>query len=133
MGWIFRAVFVVTVAMASGWEAPPASSVARPTDPAPVPTKEYACGAAGKPCPLQGWMKTTLAAAATRGDADAMANGFDYLAARSPAGYSDWARIAKEGAALARKKDIEGAKGACQSCHTKYKSKYREELRDRPL
>lgn len=100
---------------------------------APAPGKEYTCGAAGKPCPLQGWMKATFAAAAARGDVEGLAKGFDFLAANPPPGYSEWTRIAKEGAAFARKKDLEGAKLSCQSCHGKYKSKYKEELRDRPL
>jgi hypothetical protein len=78
-------------------------------------------------------MRLTFAAAATRHDADALAKGFDFLASKPPPGYGDWTKIAKEGAALARKKDFDGAKQSCQACHGKYKSKYREELRDRPL
>jgi hypothetical protein len=131
MGWIFKALFVAGFGVSVQSNAPPAEG--SPAPPVPAPAKEFACGSAAKPCPLQGWMRTTFAGAATRADADALARGFDFLAAKPPPGYSDWARIAKEGAALARKKDIEGAKVTCQSCHGKYKSRYREEQRDRAL
>ena len=130
MGWIFRAAFVIAFGMSAESSVVPASA----GESRSAPAKEYACGEAGKaPCPLQGWMKTTLAPAAVRGDADALVKGFDFLASRPPPGFAEWTRIAKEGAAMARKKDIEGAKVSCQACHGKYKSKYKEELRDRPL
>jgi hypothetical protein len=133
MGWIFKAVFIIALGASAMGQSPAGSAEGAPQDPRPAPAKEFACGSSANPCPLQSWMRVTFAAASTRGDADAMAKGFDALAAKPPPGYSDWARIAKEGAALARKKDIEGAKGACQSCHGKYKSRYKEELRDRAL
>lgn len=132
MGWIFKVIFVVTVAAALP-SSNATSADSAPSEPRPAPAKEFACGNAAKPCPLQAWMRATFAGAATRADSDALARGFDLLAANPPPGYSDWARIAKEGAGLARKKDIEGAKGTCQSCHGKYKSRYKEELRDRPF
>ena len=133
MGWIFKTPYLIALAMAvtSGTPFPP--PVTNAEEQRAAPGKEFACGQVGKPCPLQGWMRGTFAAAATRGDADALAKGFDLLASKPPPGYPDWATIAKDGAAIARKKDIEGAKRACQACHTKYKSKYKEELRDRPL
>ena len=133
MGWIFKAAFVIAFGMAN-LAAPASAPAIADGERRDGPAKDYACGQAGKvPCPLQGWMRSTLAAAATRGDSEALAQGFDFLASRSPSGYSEWTRIAKEGAGLARKKDIEGAKQSCQSCHGKYKSKYKEELRDRAL
>jgi hypothetical protein len=133
MGWIFRAAFVIAFGMNATWTSQASPASTSPGEQRITPAKEYACGQPGKPCPLQSWMRATLASAATRGDADALAKGFDILAANAPPGYAEWTRIAKEGAALARKKDLEGAKVSCQACHGKYKSKYKEELRDRPL
>jgi hypothetical protein len=133
MGWIFKAVFIIALSASAAGVNPAESSPAIARDPHPAPAKEFVCGGSANPCPLQSWMRATFASASTRGDVDAMAKGFDFLAAKPPPGYSDWARIAKEGAALARKKDVDGAKGACQSCHGKYKSRYKEELRDRAL
>jgi hypothetical protein len=133
MGWIFKAGYVIAIAMGTISATSFSSAVTTSDEQRPAPAKEFACGQVGKPCPLQGWMRNTFAAAATRGDTDALAKGFDLLASKPPAGYPEWASTAKEGAALSRKKDIEGAKRACQNCHNKYKGKYREELRDRPL
>jgi hypothetical protein len=124
---------VIAFGMGATWTTSPTTAETSPREPRPAPAKEFACGDAAKPCPLQGWMRTKLAAASTRGDAEGLAKGFDFLASNPPPGYSDWAPIARQGAGLARKKDIEGSKAACQSCHSKYKSKYKEELRDRAL
>src|SRR5688572_32261637 len=107
MGWVFRAAFVITFGMSVSLESSvtPAASVGESRS---APAKEYACGESGKaPCPLQGWMKTNLAPAAVRGDVDALAKGFDFLASKPPPGYAEWARMAREGAAMARKKDVE--------------------------
>jgi hypothetical protein len=133
MSWVFKAAFVIAFGMGATWATPTVPAAASPSEHRPTPAKEFACGQAGKPCPLQSWMRATLASAATRGDADALVKGFDFLAANAPPGYSEWTRIAKEGGAFARKKDMESAKASCQACHGKYKSKYKEELRDRPL
>jgi hypothetical protein len=133
MGWIFKVSFLIALsAIPSMARMTPAATSSG--EQGTTLTKEYACGGAGKsPCPLQGWMRTTLDAAAVRGDSDALAKGFDFLASKPPPGYTEWTRIAKEGAGLARKKDIDGARQSCKTCHGKYKSRYKEELRDRAL
>ena len=90
------------------------------------------CGEKGqKPCPLQGWMKANMAAAAASGDANELAKQFDYVASHAPPGLANWSTIAKSGATKAKAGDIDGAKGACKSCHDQYKAKYKAELRDR--
>jgi hypothetical protein len=101
---------------------------------AAAPSRDYACGGEGKPpCPMQDWMKANLAPAVACSDAEALARGFERLAAHAPPNFTDWAKISKAGAERARKKDFDGVKVVCQTCHSKYKSKYKEELRDRPL
>jgi len=105
---------------------------AQPSDITPdAPSKDYACGDKGKPpCPMQAWMKANMAPAAANGDTDALAKNLDYVAGHAPAGFTDWSKIAKEGAAAAKKKDIDGAKKSCKTCHDMYKAKYKEEMRD---
>jgi len=51
----------------------------------------------------------------------------------APAGYTNWASIAKDGASAARAADLDAVKAACRGCHDQYKSKYRTEMRTRPV
>jgi len=108
--------------------APAAESDAVPA----APSKDYACGDKGKPpCPMQAWMKANMAPAAANGDADALAKALDYVSSHAPPGFTDWSKIAKSGADAAKKKDVDGAKKSCKTCHDQYKAKYKEEMRDR--
>jgi hypothetical protein len=76
-------------------------------------------------------MKAAMAPAAASGDAADLAAKFDYVAARAPAGFDNWASIAKAGAAKAKAGDVDGAKVSCKTCHDQYKAKYKAEVRDR--
>jgi hypothetical protein len=106
--------------------SPPDAALAAPAE------KAYACGDKGKPpCPMQKWMKENMAPAAANGDADALAKAFDYVASHAPAGFSDWSKIAKSGGDAAKAKKVEDAKKACKTCHDEYKSKYKDEMRDK--
>jgi hypothetical protein len=105
---------------------------AQPSDAAPsAPTKDFACGTKENPCPMQKWMKANMAPAAANGDADALAKALDYVAKHAPPGLDKWTSIANEGKEAAGKKDIDGAKKSCKTCHDMYKNKYKEEMRDR--
>jgi hypothetical protein len=99
---------------------------------AAVPLKDFDCGAKEKPCPLQGWMKAVMATASGGGDGPKLGAALDKVASKPPPGMPDWAKIASEGAAKAKKGDIDGAKESCKKCHDAYKDKYKDEVRDRP-
>ena len=120
-------------------EAPPSSAPA-PTQEAPsatagptLPAKTFDCGAKGqKLCPMQAWMKSTMAGASSSGDGDKLAKALTYSATRAPPGYDEWTAIARAGATKARSGDIDGAKDSCKQCHDKYKDNYKATMRDRP-
>jgi hypothetical protein len=97
----------------------------------PAPT---ACGdAPAPPCPLAAWMKANASPAITKPDFDALAETLDQTVALAPGGYPNWGSIARDGAAAARAQDLKAVKASCRSCHTQYRSRYRAELRGRPL
>ena len=123
---------IVGVAHSSPTPAPPEPAVERSASIAVPPGKDFDCGAKEKPCPLQGWMKAVMAAASGSGDGAKLGAALDKVAAKPPPGMPDWAKIASDGAAKAKKGDIDGAKDSCKKCHDAYKDKYKEELRDRP-
>jgi hypothetical protein len=100
--------------------------------PTPVPLKDFDCGSKEKPCPLQGWMKAVMAAASGSGDGAKLGAALDKVASKPPPGMPDWAKIASDGSAKAKKGDIDGAKDSCKKCHDAYKDKYKDEIRDRP-
>ncbi len=108
--------------------AAPATSAAAASGP-----KTFDCGAKGqKACPMQGWMKGVMGPATSSGDAEKIAKGLDYIAAKPPPGMGNWSSIAKTGAAKAKAGDIDGAKASCKICHDQYKEKYKTTLRDKP-
>ena len=115
-----------------------ASAVAAPATSAAASTeatgpKTFDCGAKGqKACPMQGWMKGVMGPATSSGDAEKIAKGLDYIAAKPPPGMGNWSSIAKSGAAKAKAGDIDGAKASCKTCHDQYKDKYKTSMRDRP-
>ncbi|MCA9585191.1 MAG: hypothetical protein KC657_07525 [Myxococcales bacterium] len=108
---------------------------AKPTGPAkPVapakPAAEADCGTGGKPCPMQAFMRGTMAGAKTP---EAMAAAFARVARMSPNGGWSWAAIAKKGADLAKAGDVKGAKGQCAACHSAYKAPYKAQYRGRKI
>jgi hypothetical protein len=116
---------------ASSAAAAPATSAAASTETSGP--KTYDCGAKGqKACPMQGWMKGVMGPATSSGDAEKIAKGLDYIAAKPPPGMGNWTSIAKSGAAKAKAGDIDGAKATCKQCHDQYKEKYKTSMRDRP-
>jgi len=111
---------------------------------APVPVKDAApsadaapltgCGTKPLPdCPLQGWMHAHMEAPLAAGDADTLATSLDEATKMAPAGYTNWASIARDGAGAARASRPEAVKAACRSCHEQYKAKYKAEMRDRKI
>jgi hypothetical protein len=128
---------------ASAAAAEPADkTAAAPADTAAAPTsagtpeageRTFDCGAKGqKLCPMQAWMKGTMAAATSSGDAEKIAKALEYVAGKPPPGMSTWTSISKAGVAKARAGDIDGAKESCKKCHDAYKEKYKKTMRDRP-
>jgi hypothetical protein len=85
------------------------------------------------PCPLYAWMKANTSAAMSAQDFDALATALDKVVTFAPAGYGNWASIARDGASAARSQNVDGVKASCRSCHNQYKDKYKKEMRDRPI
>ncbi|HEY8090035.1 MAG TPA: hypothetical protein VIF09_19370 [Polyangiaceae bacterium] len=78
-------------------------------------------------------MKANTSAAMSAQDFDALAAALAKTATFAPPGYANWASISKDGADAARAQSLDGVKAACRSCHNQYKSRYKKELRDRPI
>lgn len=110
-----------------------ASASAAPAAPAAsAPAAE--CGTKPLPdCPLQAWMKANANPPATANDMPALAIALEKMVAFAPPGYTNWASIAKDGAAAAKSGDTAAAKASCRSCHDQYKAKYKAELRARKI
>ena len=91
-----------------------------------------ACGKKPLPdCPLQGWMKKNTEPAMSATDFPALADALDKIVTFAPAGYTNWASIAKDGAKAARAADLGGVKASCRGCHDQYKKPYKSEMRTR--
>ncbi len=94
------------------------------------------CGLPGvPPCPLQHFMRTSVAAPLAIGDARALARAFDQIDGMNPrpAKWQNWSRFAKDGAAAARSGELGKARASCGSCHRIYRRQYNFEMRDRAL
>ena len=85
------------------------------------------------PCPLYAWMKANTSAAMSAQDFDALAAALTKTATFAPPGYTNWVSISKDGAAAAHAQSLDGVKASCRGCHNQYKSRYKKELRDRPI
>ncbi|MDB4936258.1 MAG: hypothetical protein JWP87_3230 [Labilithrix sp.] len=113
-------------ASASGGVAPAQSASAGAT--------AAACGTKPLPdCPLQAWMKANTNPAIASQDFPGLATALDKTATFAPAGYTNWASIAKDGAKAARASDMTATKASCRTCHDQYKEKYKKELRGRKI
>ena len=87
-----------------------------------------ACGTKPLPdCPTQAWMKANMNAAVAASDFPALATALDKAATFAPAGYTNWASIAKDGAKAARAQDLTAAKASCRTCHEQYKEKFKKD------
>ncbi|WP_437281362.1 hypothetical protein WME90_12610 [Sorangium sp. So ce375] len=95
--------------------------------------KKFECGAKGqKLCPMQAWMKSTMASATSSGDAAKIAAALQYVAGKPPPGMGSWVAITKAGITKAKAGDVDGAKASCKQCHDLYKEQYKKTMRDRP-
>lgn len=110
------------VASGASGAAPKASSNAATTAAAAE------CGTKPLPdCPLQAWMKANTNPAIAANDLPALATALDKTAGFAPAGYGNWASIAKDGAKAAKAGDMTAAKASCRTCHDQYKDKYKKD------
>ena len=66
-------------------------------------------------------------------DLPTLASALDQIVKFAPAGYTNWASIARDGAAAARAGNVDAVKASCRGCHDQYRSKYRDEMRARAL
>jgi hypothetical protein len=110
------------------------SAAATASAPPPASTQTApavaACGGKELPdCPLQGWMKSTLQAYMTAGDAGRLAKALDELGRHPPAGYANWSESAQAGAAAARAGDVTAVRAQCQACHEQHRAKFRADMR----
>jgi len=78
-------------------------------------------------------MKTNTNPAIASQDFPGLATALDKVATFAPAGYPNWASIAKDGAKAARASDMTATKASCRTCHDQYKDKYKKELRTRKI
>lgn len=62
-----------------------------------------------------------------------LAIALDTIIGFAPPGYGNWGSIAKDGAAAARKQDIDGVKASCAGCHKQYQDRYKREMRTRKI
>jgi len=96
-------------------------------------------GDSGLPdCPLQAWMKKNMTPPILAKDWQGMADSLERAALLAPpdyakSGYTNWVSICHDGANAARAAEYEAVKAACRGCHEQYKTKYRTEMRQRPL
>lgn len=125
------AVFALGLAAAFGASSAGAAEDEIVVSDKSVELKDFECGAKGKkPCPMQGWMKSVMQSASTSGDGAKLASALEQAGAKAPSGMPEWKRIASEGAAAAKKGDIEGAKKSCKGCHDLYKKEWQNNRRD---
>jgi hypothetical protein len=96
------------------------------------------CGAPGLPaCPMQGWMRTSLAAPYALRDYEALAKALEKLAAHNPApndpAWQDWNRHAHSAALAARAAQPWQVVKSCAACHVKYRRRYVASHRNRAI
>lgn len=93
------------------------------------------CGEPGQaPCPLQGFMRASIARPLASNDKEALAAALTRAARFAPdASWTSWSSFAAEGAAAARAGDIPKARTACKGCHDAWRPSYRASFRARPL
>ena len=78
-------------------------------------------------------MKANTNTAIAAGDLPALATALEKTVSFAPAGYTNWATIAKDGAKAAKGGDLVAAKASCRTCHDQYKDKYKKEMRTRKI
>lgn len=99
--------------------------------PALAPT---ACGSPGEAdCPTQRWMKATLQAHLRSSDYQRLASALGQLSEHAPVGYDSWSELSSRAADAARAGDEQGVRAGCKDCHEAYRSRFKRELRQKPL
>jgi hypothetical protein len=88
------------------------------------------CGTKENPCPMQRFMRGSMASASTP---EALAGAFARAAGMSPSGGWSWRAIAQKGADAAKAGDVPGAKAQCKACHDAYKESYKAQYRARKI
>jgi hypothetical protein len=78
-------------------------------------------------------MKANTSAAMSSEDFEALSTALDKVVTFAPAGYANWASIARDGASAARAQNLDAVKASCRGCHNQYKDRYKKEMRDRPI
>ena len=78
-------------------------------------------------------MKANTGPALNARDFTGLAAALQKVASFAPAGYPNWAFIARDGADAARVEELDAVKAACRGCHSQYRDRYKKEMRDRPL
>lgn len=123
--------------------APVAFAAPRQHEPAAVATSSRAaagpaggeCGKPGQqPCPMQGFMRASVAAVLATNDLELLAVRLQKVAQMAPdPAWTSWKTAAEQGAEAARKGDVAGARVACKGCHDVWRETYREKHRGRAL
>ena len=72
-------------------------------------------------------MKANMNPSIAASDFPALATALDKAATFAPAGYTNWASIAKDGAKAARAQDMTATKASCRTCHEQYKEKFKKD------
>jgi hypothetical protein len=92
------------------------------------------CGKKPLPdCPTQKWMKDNMKPPYDKKDGPGVAKALDEVAAHPPSGFTGWDTIAKKGADAARAGNFDEVKAACKQCHEELRSRFKKEIRDKPL
>jgi len=114
---------------ASDAAAPAATaSAAAPASASAAAGAALACGTKPLPdCPTQAWMKANMNPSVAASDFTALATALDKVVSMAPAGYPNWASIAKDGAKAARAQDMTATKASCRTCHEQYKEKFKKD------
>ncbi len=107
---------------------------------APTAAADDACGTKEAPCPLQKWMRQTMAPANASGDMASLGTAFDKVSRIAPDpkwngadAKANWDAIAKAGQAAAKANDAAGVKAACKGCHDTFKDKYKAQFRTKAV
>jgi cytochrome c556 len=79
-------------------------------------------------------MRETIALPLATNNLSDLADGLERTARLSPdMAWESWRTIASQGAAAARKGDINRARAACKACHDTWREAYKAKFRKRPI
>jgi hypothetical protein len=103
-------------------------------DPLHLRIEQATCGQPGlSPCPLQRFMRESVAAPLARGDTKTIADSLRKVATSGPSEFTTWPSIASAGATAAERGDTAALRSACNACHKAFRAEYRAKYRARPL